>query len=316
MKVILNSDILYHPQLVTEKLANSLQQLFDACARKGHVIIIPRTALLEFDRSQSQFRENEIRKLEKTYDSLEKLKIPYTRVDPSELFKQPDLIQLIKKTGVKVEVLQPDFGDLMQAHDRACLHKCPHPPETKSDEMRDLVIWMAALRLASQDGCAILVSKDEVHVHQRGDDEATKVGLSRANGIEEALKILADLDPADKLMRQLLSSVWPGLVKAGLPVDDQMLVNLREPKFVQGDKGLSRAYCILEATTSDKKPIRATTEINIDNDIIKNVTLSDISVGNRPWQESQLSVGVDKTFNTEQDDFLERYHALKETLGG
>jgi hypothetical protein len=196
------------------------------------------------------------------------------------------------------------------------LHKCPHPPEKKSDEMRDLVIWMSALRLASQDGRALLVSKDEVHVHPRGDDEATKAGLLRSNGIDEALKLLADLDPADKLMKQLLISVWQDLVKTGLPLDAQMSVNVKEPKFIQGGKGLSGAHCVLEAITSDKKTISATTEIDINNGIIKRVNLSDIHVANELWQKPSVTLMPDKTSDIEQDDSRERFTALREVLGG
>ena len=73
--------------------------------------------------------------------------------------------------------------------------------------MRDLVIWMVALRVARRDGGAILVSRDEVHTEERGDEEARSAGLLRARSWDEALEQLGRESPAGALARQLLEAV-------------------------------------------------------------------------------------------------------------
>jgi hypothetical protein len=50
----------------------------------------------------------------------------------------------LRATGVQLEVENPKLEDYRNAERRACLHLSPQPPETKSDEMRDLVIWEVA----------------------------------------------------------------------------------------------------------------------------------------------------------------------------
>jgi len=60
MKIILNSDILYDKQLVVDNVTKKPQKLFRACAEMGHVIVIPLTALLEFNRKQSELVEKRL----------------------------------------------------------------------------------------------------------------------------------------------------------------------------------------------------------------------------------------------------------------
>jgi hypothetical protein len=84
----------------------------------------------------------------------------------------------LRATGVQLEVENPKLEDYRNAERRACLHLSPQPPETKSDEMRDLVIWEVALRVAKRDGKAILVSRDHVHSDERGDKSQKNEELS------------------------------------------------------------------------------------------------------------------------------------------
>jgi hypothetical protein len=313
MKIILNSDILHDEQLVVDNVSKRLQKLFRACAEMGHIIVIPLTALLEFGREQSELAEKTIARLESAYSLLDRFKIPYTRVEPREAVKPPDLVKLIQKSGVRVMVEEPTMEDFMEAHRRTCLHECPHPPDAKSHEMRDLVIWMIALRLASQDGGALLISGDKVHVHSRGDDEAVSVHLERVRSIEEALDYSNIETPAGRLIKQLLAPVWSDLVEAGLPLTSQMsLMGVSQIRFVQGSRGLSSAYCILKARTLDGKTLEAATEVDASDGII---TLSNISVDNEPWRETLLTITPHKAFTHEQDDYAERLSALRAMLG-
>lgn len=316
MKIILNSDILFNTFLIKNNLSKNFQELFSICQKKGHVIIIPLTTLLEFDRAQLESLNKKTLKLEKAYMLLEGLNIKFTRVEPPEVIKKPDLIELVKKSGVEVRVENPTNDDYLEAHKRACLHECPHAPEKKSDEMRDLIIWMIALRYAQQDGNAILISRDEVHVNPRGDNEANSVGLIRFKSEEEVLEYFEVETPAGKLIKQLIMPIWEDLLKAGLPLNqDISIVGVAQPRFIQGAEGISNAYCLIRLRTLDGKMLKTNIAMKIDNNVIVELELSEIMIDENPWDKKQLALIPNKAISPEKDDYKERIDSLKELIG-
>lgn len=317
MKVIINSDIIYHSQLVIDNMSKPLQMLFRACSERGHTIIIPLTTLYEFNRKQSELVPKEISKLESAYNLLDKFNIRHSRNEPSKIVKQPDLIGLINQYEVKIIVEEPTFEDFKEAHKRACLHQSPHPPSIKSDEMRDLVIWVIALRLASRDGGALLVSRDEVHTHERGDNEANHVGLVRARSIEEALDLFDVETPSGRLIKQLLETIWTDLLDAGLPLTPMFsLIGVSGARFIQGVHGPSLASFTFKAKSPDGKMVQALTRIDAVDGIITKATLSEIAVEGEAWQEKPLPlvISTNRAFSLEPDDFQERLDALRVLL--
>jgi len=316
VKIILNSDILFNTFLIKNNLSKNFQELFSICQKKGHVIIIPLTTLLEFDRAQLESLNTKTLKLEKAYMLLESLNIKFTRVEPPEVIKKPDLIELVKKSGVEVRVENPTNDDYLEAHKRACLHECPHAPEKKSDEMRDLIIWMIALRYAQQDGNAILISRDEVHVNPRGDNEANSVGLIRFKSEEEVLEYFEVETPAGKLIKQLIKPIWEDLLKAGLPLNqDVSIVGVAQPRFIQGTEGISNAYCLIRLRTFDGKMLKTNIAMKIDNNVIVELELSEIMIDENPWDKKQLALLPNKAISLEKDDYKERIDSLKELIG-
>ncbi len=317
MKVILDSSILHCQRLVTNELPGHLRGFIQTCASKDHVIVIPLTTLLEFTRKQSELRNNGIKQLEKAYLLLNKFGIQYTRLDPSELIEQPDLIKLIESAGAETLVCEPTAEELKEAHRRACLHECPHPPGGDSGEMRDLVIWLVALRLASEDGEALLISGDKVHTNQRGEYEASQVGLARVRSVEEALEYFEVLSPAGLAIQQLLAIAYDDLVKGGLPFASPLsLISVEKPEFMQGIQGWFFANCIIKAKGLDRKVIMATVQVVTPPGMLKVVILSDVSVDNTPWQEKHVEIEINKEIPVEIDDLDERRSALREVLGG
>lgn len=316
MKIILNSDILFNTFLIKNNLSKNFQELFSICQKKGHVIIIPLTTLLEFNRAQLESLNKKTLKLEKAYMLLEDLNIKFTRVEPPEVIKKPDLIELVKKSGVEVKVENPTNDDYLEAHKRACLHECPHAPEKKSDEMRDLIIWMIALRYAQQDGNAILISRDEVHVNPRGDNEANSVGLIRFKSEEEVLEYFEVETQAGKLIKQLIMPIWEDLLKAGLPLNqDVSIVGVAQPRFIQGTEGISNAYCLIRLRTLDGKMLKTNIAMKIDNNVIVELELSEIMIDENPWDKKELALIPNKAISHEEDDYKERIDSLKELIG-
>ena len=246
MRIVVNSDILFTQKLVTTDLPSHLQKLPVECARVGAVIVLPRTALLEVERRQKQLMETEISTLERAYNTLRNAGVNFEERQSGELFSLPDFAELFRSAGAKVVVQEPLLEDFDDAHRRACLHLSPHPPDIKSDEMRDLVVWATALRLA-RDGGAILLSRDEVHTHGRGDEEASAVGLLRAKDIDGALELLGVESPTGRLVRLLLELVWDDLRFVGLPLPTRFSFRkIENAAFIQGKSGLERATFKLE----------------------------------------------------------------------
>lgn len=316
MKVILNSDITHHQYLVTEGLGEGLQQLFKVCLASKHTILVPLTVLLEFQRKQSEFAEAKINQLQNACDLLDRFGIAHAAVRLSDVVRPPDLIDLIRKSGVDVIVENPTMDDLSEAHRRACLHESPHPPDTKSDEMRDLVIWMIALRIASHEGSAMLISRDTVHSHDRGHSEASLAGLVRVKTVDEALEYFEIANPARKLVEQLLRDLWNEAAQAGLPVGrDLAVVSVSEARFIQGIRGLSQASCHLKVKALEGKTLEADTEMHIEDGRATEVSFSKIVIDDERWKDSPVVIRPNKAVTLPKDDYDERFKALKELLG-
>jgi hypothetical protein len=217
MRVVLNSDVLFHQALVRERLSQGHVAFFEACKVGQHEVVVPLTSKLEFDRYQAQRRRETISSIRQAYGKLRRYEVPFEERDADELVPQPDLVELIKALGAEVNVVEPTDEELREAHRRACLHEAPHPPDAKSDEMRDLVIWMVALRVARESGGAVLVSRDNVHVGPAGDEEARRVDLVRRRTMDDALAYFGVATPVGQALLDVLISSWQELKNCGLP---------------------------------------------------------------------------------------------------
>lgn len=312
MHILLNSDVLWADYTWTD-LPPKVKLFADTCRDQGHVIVIPETAKLEFDRKQNETVDKARIELERAYSALEKYKVSYTKIEATSLITPPDLPSLITATGATVKVHAPILEDFQEAHKRACLHLSPQPPDTKSDEMRDLVIWMIAIRISHDWGGALLVSRDEVHIHGRGDAEAQLSQLVRVRSFEEALEYLEVETPAGQLLRRLMIPAWTGLARKGLPVSSNPTVlSVSDPVFVQGDDGLAAASCVMKVRTTDGKSLRAA--VAIENlGAIQRVVLTNLDgAGEQP---EPLSIETD-ALKAEAVDVSEALSELRRTLEG
>ena len=183
--------------------------------------------------------------------------------------------------------------------------------------MRDLTIWVMALRLASRNGGALLLSRDKVHTHERGDNEASSANLVRVRSIEEALEFLDVETPSGKLVGELLDTVWTDLRDAGIPLAPEFsLTGVSETRFIQGDYGPSLASFVFRTRTPNGETVTAVTRVDAVDGIITEVTLSEITVEGKAWQGKPLPlvVSTSKALRLEPDDFQERLGALKAVM--
>jgi hypothetical protein len=313
MRILINSDVLY-PTSPMITLPQWLSTLAATCAQHGHTIVIPETALLEFNRRQEELVDTAERDLKGAYAVLDQYGLQHQDPEPGDVVKVADLPALLSSLGVAVEVDVPTLADYQEAHRRACLHESPQPPDTKSDEMRDLIIWATAIRHARNDGGAILLSRDTVHVHPRGDDEATQVALVRLKTTNDLLEFLGVQTPAGRQIESLLAPAWAALRSAGVPVGTApTLISVISPAFVQGTEGLSSASCKLKVRVDDSAVLSGSAQFDFPGNKLEKVTLTDLRIGSGPLLESQ-SVEVESPLNPTPGEFQDRMKYLIELL--
>ncbi len=176
---------------------------------------------------------------------------------------------------------EPTKADYDIAHRKACYHTSPHPPDIKSDEMRDLIIWEIAIRIANEDNGAILISNDNLHIHHRGDQESSEVNLLRFNSFERAMEVLDIETPSAKEIKQLLDKVWERLIASNLPLQDgASLVSVKRPRFRNNENGTVNVNALLKFHTGDGKELSTTMDMDYIFDSPKSMTFTQILIDN------------------------------------
>jgi len=282
MKLIFNSDILYADSLISSSLPNQLSEFFNKCTEhtQEHEVIIPLTTLLEFDRKQKEFADKERKNLKNAKEEFSKYNIKYNDFDPNEKIQEPDLITLIKEMGIPCSVEEPNILDYQSAHEKACSKISPCPADQKSDEMRDLVIWEIANRIANENNGAILLSRDKIHTHHRGDEIAVKSNLLRCNSFERAYEALNIETVSAKKIKSLLEKIKQELIGSELPIhDNYQIISIEKVKFVNNENGITKASCNIKLNSGTGQEISAKMDIDFFKEESLYVSFSDIIVG-------------------------------------
>lgn len=315
MKIVFNSDLLYATSLVKDKLPRQLHEFLTACKQNKHEIVIPLTTLLEFDKKQSEFLNKEISGLKDAEAKLTKYDINVDDFNPEDLIKSPDLLQLIKDIGITCNKEEPTIDDYQNAHRRACLRESPHPPDIKSDEMRDLVIWDISIRIAKENDGAILMSRDEVHAHHRGDKEASNNNLIRCNSFERAYETLSIETTSSQRIKSLLNKVWTNIINSAFPViDGGQVVSIKNPIFKDTTQGSSKVSCGISFQTGDGKELSASMDMEFVNDQPFEIKFRDIKIG-ETTQDADFSLNFEKP-SISDSDIQDRIENLQELLRG
>jgi len=320
MRIIVNSDILYTGKLT--KLPHHLQQFAEECGKTGAIIVLPRTTVLEVEKRQRDLMNKSMAEVESAYETLQDAGVQFERREVTELFDLPDIVELFRSCGATVEVEEPTLEDFIDAHRRACLHLSPQAAETKSDEMRDLVIWAMALRIAKSDKGATLLSRDEVHTHNRGDTEALAAGLVRVKSVDDMQEIMGVESPGGQLARSLLEPIWNDLRSAGLPLSATVdLRKIDNRVFTMGEASIEQAGFDFKANAESGGVLAAHIEIATKNHTITEALLQEITLDGAPWRDGTLKVLPNKpapkdVLNVNQLLDNEQLDALREVLGG
>lgn len=313
MRVILNSDVLYG-DFSSNGLPAALVRLAQACAEQGHVLVVPITTLLEIERRQQAITAGQRTLVDEARQILADQKISIPAFDIATVIPALDVRSLLDGLAAEVQFTPPLLSDFEDAHRRACLHESPHPPDIKSDEMRDLIIWAIALRLATADGHALLVSRDTVHTHSRGDLEAAEANLARVDSLDAALQYLDVKTAAGEQLEAMLAPAWPRIREAGLPVGEApMLLNVKDVQFVQGWAGPSAASGSIKVRGHDGRVITADVAVDVSTEWGARLFLTNIRVDGQAVAD--IAVLADYEPSDIEDD-SERLRALRALLEG
>jgi hypothetical protein len=315
MKVIVNSDILYSQNVVQDKLPLSISNLANACLQNASTLVLPRTAYLEFKRNQSENADKLKQAIKAAYKTLSHYQIPFTEINPDEKVIIGDLAELISKSGAGVEIVEPTMDDFRDAHERACLHASPCVPGAKSDEMRDLVIWAISLRIAKGDGGAILLSRDEVHTHQRGDAEADASKLLRFKSVDDVLDYFALETPAAKMLKNIFASIWTEFGNLGIQVNQEAtILSIKDASYVAGETGIKTARGLLKGKTKDGKTFQAKVKIEFVNGSAKEIEVQEAKIESDVLFSDPRKRVVDIPVSGIEFDNMEALNELKKIL--
>lgn len=322
MRIIINSDVVHSTYRIRDRLPKHLEKLLREAEGVGAVVVIPRTTLLENERHQGELVEAELKSLDAAADQLREYGIAVPDFDPRSLVKPVSLPDLIRATGIPLEEIDPTYEDYRGAERRACLHLPPSPvsdkasEEERSDEMRDLVIWEVAIRIAARDSGAILFSRDIVHTGRSGADEAAAVKLHIARTPDEILEHLGRESSAGGTAQQLMSVAWPALVGAGLPLPERPSVKrISSASFeVDAEGHLSGSFTFTAGAAKDILSATASIYQRTPTEVV--VDLSDIRVNNSPWKDSSLSLPIPGSLPVYSAPTQDSLEELRNVLGG
>lgn len=293
MRIILNSDILHMTRLLATGLARHIDVFCREAAQSRAVLVLPRTVILENERHQLGLYNEAVAQLKAASLTLAQWGVAVPPFTAEDLIRNVDLTNALQATGITVEVQAATIDDYQDAERRASLHLAPQSPDTKTDEMRDLVIWAIALRIARQDGGAMLVSRDEIHSDERGSEEAMRASLFRAKTLDNALDELGRVSPAAAMARSVLATIWSELRATGMPFpDDVPSRRFSRLQFVADNEGHANTRLTFEITTAEGK-LAGDAHIFQGTPSTIQANLTGLTLEGRQWREGALSLSAD-----------------------
>jgi len=209
----------------------------------------------------------------------------------------------------------PTPEDFNNAHRKACFKEEPHPPESEDDEMRDLVIWELALRLARENGGAILLSRDKVHIHHRGDREAAQFGLKRFNDLDRASEALELETTSAQVITRILSKVWKQVIASDLPlVEGAQILSIKQPTFRNAEDGTISVKAEVSMNTGKGNKLNATLMMRYVKEVPFYIEFSQIRL-DKQSEIAPVKLEFSKPPSSE-NSFSENMDKLRNVIGG
>jgi hypothetical protein len=323
--LILNSDQLWGlAQVASEgRIPGDLQEICRVAAAHQVDIVIPRPAFLEMQRLLLVKISKKRKGLKAAKELLDSYNFKIPEIDVRALIPDVDPVHMLRGTGAIVRIEDPVLSDYEDAERRAALRLPPHPgppdsdQEYKTDEMRDLVIWVSSLRLAQSENGATLVSRDSIHTGGFDSTEAGSATLIGVRSLEMALETLGEETNADRVMRERLITAWSA-VAAELPLRDASKpLRVHARNFAIDDFGFEHATGLIKLENTSGARIEADLELILEGEEVNEVRLRNIYLIDQNKRASQDDVRVilkDSLHGPSGVDIAERFEALREQL--
>lgn len=314
MRIIVNSDILRTDRPLSTGLPTHLKEFFRHAGASAARIVVPRVVALEDERHQASLIKGLEDRIGAAAELLRAHGVVVPDFEPSSVVKQVSVIDAIRELGVGVELVDATLEDFRDAEARAARHSPPADPATKSDEMRDLVIWATAIRLARTHGAALLLSRDHVHSGPSGEAEAASAGLLRAKNHDEAAEVLGQKTPAGQLARQVLAVAWPALRDAGLPLPQEVGVQRLSALQFSTDNAGHASGSLGVVVKSDGVTLAGNFELKQSGEGSVSILGSQITLDGAPWKDGTVSLSVEGTLPVVTTPIEKRLVALRGTI--
>jgi len=322
MLIVVNSDVLYTNAFMHTEMHKNWRSFAEGCKNVGATLAFPRTSLYEIELRQKELYDLEIRRIDDArklltrYDSTLKVR------QAADQIKVADVVHAFSAQGLHVEVELPTLDDFRDAEMRAAKHLPPSPPrksssqssdEEQSDEMRDLVIWSVACRLARERGGALLLSRDVVHSGKLGREEAEACGLLRASDFDEALGMLGAETAAGQLAKLFLAKAWDKIIGAGVALPKVFAVHtIADPTYIRSTTAIKVATFRFGVKLDDGKLLTAQASIaqNDYDERLYDLALADARIAKAILKDVtvQFEGPIEAKTN---DDYAERLRALR-----
>src|SRR5438105_3889143 len=111
MHIIVNSDVIYSNRLISTGLPRHLATFCQEAAAEGCRLVIPRTALLEYERHQNELADQAILKTDNAIKLLKELGAEIPDLQPKQLVKKGDILKELEGTGIPVQVEDATIDD-------------------------------------------------------------------------------------------------------------------------------------------------------------------------------------------------------------
>lgn len=316
MRVIINSDILHSEGLRFKFAQARLAEFGRHCAAAKATLVIPRTAALEDSRHQGELREKKVAQLTDAAELLRGWGQTVAEFDADAAVRSVPIATLLRNEGAEVVEVDPTIDDYRNAEVRAAMHAPPLPPGSPSDEMRDLVIWALAIRLARESGDVMLLSADIVHSGPLGQAEAESVNLIRAKDLDEAASALGQHTESGQLAIRVLTPVWTALRDSGIPLPDRVEVKrLADLQFVADHAGHASGSMSVVVDTA-KGPLAGHIDATQSGPGQISVSLTHVRHQGKQWPEGERRLLVEGSLPViSAPPFDERLEQLKHALG-
>ena len=238
MRIILNSDVLHTQKLLADGLPKHISSFCAEVVGAGASLILPETVKHELERSQGEIHKLRVIELENAAKLLRNRGVAVGEFKVESAIPAQDLVSILRETSVPVDVERATLEDYREAERRASLHLPPLSGNEKSDEMRDLIIWVIALRIAKAERGAVLISRDSTHSGDAGSVEADECQLVRAKDLEEGVEFVGKRSPALQLARKVFETVMPAILEEGVPIPRELpWRRFSRLKFDVGEEG-------------------------------------------------------------------------------